>query len=110
MSVWCLLLVCLFFHGYITLTNAAGWFQYVNNMVYSMGSTLTDNALKCARDKVIDPFRRTGVPVTVFVLTDGVSFNGDVLIPPIANELRVSVNVTRRYVSYNTIKYNLTKR
>ncbi|KAK3754838.1 hypothetical protein QZH41_011320, partial [Actinostola sp. cb2023] len=57
-------------------------------MKYTAGSTLTDNALKCARDKVILPFKKAGVAMTIFVMTDGKSWNGENLLPPIAQQLR----------------------
>ncbi|XP_031558890.1 collagen alpha-1(XII) chain-like [Actinia tenebrosa] len=62
--------------------------EIINDMEYTAGSTLTDNALKCLKDKIITPFQRDGVPKTVVVLTDGNSWNGFERLPVPSRELR----------------------
>ncbi|KAK3754816.1 hypothetical protein QZH41_002132 [Actinostola sp. cb2023] len=60
----------------------------VRNLPYGGGSTMTQVALTCAKEKILAPEQRPNIKKTVFVMTDGQTWGGEAQLTKPAKDLR----------------------
>jgi hypothetical protein len=70
-------------------------FKDIDGLVYEGGSTRTDTALGCVKDKMLKDQLRANVPKTVCVMTDGMTWGGSTYVQKPSDDLRVGVSVTK---------------